>query len=101
MYKVLYHYSLLVFVFIEDDPEAPTRRTEALCWLAQGKNPRNTISFYFFAISFDTRNKIYLTLIKKQLTGLFILLLRYPKITSKIRMIYYLEELKVIRSYVQ
>lgn len=56
MYKLFYYYSLLVFIFIKDDLEARTRRTEALCWLAQGKKKtRKTIS-----ISFDTRNKLHL-----------------------------------------
>lgn len=66
-------------------------------WLAQGKRKKQ--QKYFFAISFETRNKIYLTLINEQLTGLFILLLRCPKITSKMRMTYYSEELKVIHSH--
>lgn len=52
---------MLVFTFINNDPEAPTRRMEALCWLAQGgknkqaKKPQEDY-LYFFAISFDTRN---------------------------------------------
>lgn len=54
---------------------------------------------YFFAITFENRNKISLALLNKQLTGLFILLLRCPKIISEMRMTYYSEELKVIHSH--
>lgn len=48
MYKLFYYYSLLVFIFIKDDLEARTRRTEALCWLAQGKKKTQEDYFYFF-----------------------------------------------------
>lgn len=92
------NYSSLVFIFIGDDPEAHIRRTETLCWLAQGKEKPGRLCLSIF---FDIGNKIYLILIKKKLTALFILLLRYPKITSKMRMMYYSEELRVICSHAQ
>lgn len=50
MYKLFYYYSLLVFIFIEDDLEARTRRTEALCWLAQGKKKKPGRLFLFLLI---------------------------------------------------
>lgn len=66
-------------------------------WLEQGEETKQ--QEYLFAITFETRNKISLALLNKQLTGLFILLLRCPKTISKMRMTHYSEELKVIHSH--
>lgn len=100
MYKLFHYYSLLVFIFIYNGPEAPTRKTEALCLLAQGKKTPGRL-FLSVSLQFLLVLDIKLTSINKQLTGLFILILRYRKIPSKMRMLYYLEELKDTNSYVQ
>lgn len=47
MYKLFHYYSLLVFIFIYNGPEAPTRKTEALCLLVQGKKLPEDYFFLF------------------------------------------------------